>query len=249
MYIPESFIGSDGVQYKKGYYDENNDYSETLRNTADKPGTITCHCPYCDRTVVYNLLKFDKADMTCPSCGGQMEPEAFEDEIREVSGAEAINEGEVSKTASHAVAASAVIILATAICIFSAYMFISITQESLGNSYQITEVLENRHDPVYLNKENGSGYSVVQDSGNYSYVLEYIPAEDSYYCQELNQWFWYNEEVYPAIWQYWHEDISSDFGDYGWMEHDNEGWWIETSDGNWEKVPERYDTSGLIWIE
>ena len=46
-----------------------------------------------------------------------------------------------------------------------------------------------------------------------------------------------------------YEGISSDYGDYGWMEHDSEGWWIEASEGNWIPLPSSYDSSGLWYID
>lgn len=92
--------------------------------------------------------------------------------------------------------------------------------------------------------------------------------QDSYYVEEIDrtcEWnddergyvddetgciFWYNDEVDPPIWQYWYDGISSDYGDYGSMEYDEgEGcWYIETSYGNWEKVPDSCDTSNCWHI-
>ena len=71
-------------------------------------------------------------------------------------------------------------------------------------------------------------------SGNY-----YDPVTDCY--------FWLNNTVAPPIWQYWYEGISSDFGDYGWMEYDfkENRWYIEASKGNWIVLPDKYDTSKL----
>ena len=66
-----------------------------------------------------------------------------------------------------------------------------------------------------------------------------------YYDGETDCWFWYNEE--SNAWQYWYEDISSDFGDYGWMEYDysEDQWHIETGEDRWEPLPFEYDTSEL----
>ena len=74
------------------------------------------------------------------------------------------------------------------------------------------------------------------------YCLHYAFDEDS------DCWLWYTTEVDPPVWQYWVEGISSDFGDYGWMEHDEDGWWIEASNGNWIELPDRYDADGLWYI-
>ena len=73
-----------------------------------------------------------------------------------------------------------------------------------------------------------------------------LDGED-WYDAVSDVWFWFNDEVEPYQWQYWAEGISSDFGDYGWMEYDMaEGtWYIEASEGNWIPLPAEYDTSRL----
>jgi hypothetical protein len=77
----------------------------------------------------------------------------------------------------------------------------------------------------------------------------YRDGDMGYYDGETDCWFWYNEE--SKAWQYWYEDISSDFGDYGWMEYDysEDQWYIETGEGRWEPLPFEYDTSELWHFE
>ena len=72
-------------------------------------------------------------------------------------------------------------------------------------------------------------------------------ASGNYYDPVTDCYFWLNDTVAPPIWQYWYEGISSDFGDYGWMEYDfNERtWYIEASAGNWIVLPDKYDQSKL----
>ena len=90
-------------------------------------------------------------------------------------------------------------------------------------------------------------YHVVNDVVRADRILYYDSDADSYYDEATACWLWYNTDVEPAIWQYWYEGISSDFGDYGWMEHDSDGWWIEESEGNWIPLPDQYDASQL-WL-
>ena len=73
----------------------------------------------------------------------------------------------------------------------------------------------------------------------------------NFYDPKTDCYFWFNTNVRPAIWQYWYEGISSDFGDYGWMEYDfyEKVWYIETSKGKWEVLPDKYDTSKLWHFE
>ena len=59
---------------------------------------------------------------------------------------------------------------------------------------------------------------------------------------------WVNTDIESAQWQYWYEDISSDFGDYGWREYDDEEltWYIESSENNWVLLDtKKYDTNSL----
>ena len=74
---------------------------------------------------------------------------------------------------------------------------------------------------------------------------------DCYYDEETDCYFWYNNTTKTHTWQYWYEGISSDFGDYGWMEWDKkeQEWLIEEYDGEWIILPEEYDRSRLWHVE
>ncbi len=100
------------------------------------------------------------------------------------------------------------------------------------------------------NSSSGSRYETVS-AKNSIYVDEigrtcYLDGED-WYDSQTECWFYYNDSVSPYQWQYWYEAISSDYGDYGWMEYDmsEEAWYIETDNGNWVHLPADYDTSKL----
>ena len=97
-------------------------------------------------------------------------------------------------------------------------------------------------------KDVRNSSSIVKNS---IYVEEigrtcYKDGED-WYDSDTQCWFWYNDEQSPYQWQYWYEGISSDYGDYGWMEYDmdEKDWYVEVSDGNWIHLPDTYDTSKL----
>ena len=105
--------------------------------------------------------------------------------------------------------------------------------ELFGREIHLTE----RVPGVWRITENG-GKTLVWDDG-----------EQSYHDADSELWLWYNTDVDPALWQYWYEPISGHYGSYGWMEYENETWYIETSQGNWIEVPEKYDTSPLWHIE
>lgn len=101
--------------------------------------------------------------------------------------------------------------------------------------------------PVYL-EEQIDGCHVVSDVLRADRILTWDAGYDSWYDTASDCWLWYNTDVYPNSWQYWYEGISSDFGEYGWMEHDGEGWWIEYREGDWMQLPEKYDDADLWFI-
>jgi hypothetical protein len=99
-------------------------------------------------------------------------------------------------------------------------------------------------------KCNGDEYSIVNSDDDFDKKLYWDYGYDSYYDKETDCYVWYNTDVSPNLWQYWYEGISSDYGDYGWMEYENGKWYIETSNNNWEELDvQKYDTSRLWHFE
>ena len=135
----------------------------------------------------------------------------------------------------------------------------STTEESYengnSNGQNIQQIQSIEGDSVDFGSEirlvsNGrNSYSYASaNTQSYDKRLVWDSDADSYYDADSTCWIWYNTDVSPAIWQYWYEGISSDFGDYGWMEHDSAGWYIEQSENKWIELPGRYDTSALWYI-
>ena len=69
----------------------------------------------------------------------------------------------------------------------------------------------------------------------------------TYYDAETGCTFRFNDKRSPAEWQYYYDGISSQFGDYGWMEYNfrDSKWYIEAAQNNWIKLPDKYDASKL----
>ncbi len=65
---------------------------------------------------------------------------------------------------------------------------------------------------------------------------------DSYYDKQTDCYFFLNTDMDPPIWQYWFEGVSSEYGDYGWLEWDAKEtrWYVQTSETKWELLPEKY---------
>lgn len=82
-------------------------------------------------------------------------------------------------------------------------------------------------------------------------TCEWNDEFDCYYDPVTDCYFWYNDTTKTHTWQYWYEGISSDYGDYGWMEWDSteQQWYIEVSDGEWTELPAEYDRSYLWHVE
>ena len=109
-------------------------------------------------------------------------------------------------------------------------------------------VFRGPYDNIYLTGTGRNAYS-VSSSASGDKCLVWDAEETNFFDEETRCWVWHNTTVDPDVWQYWYEGISSDYGDYGWMEHDADGWYIEESNGHWIKLPESYDTSRLWYIE
>ena len=131
----------------------------------------------------------------------------------------------------------------------------AVTETQTGTqaeSFRITEDYS-ESDPdlfgfiLHLSRSSDQGYTVSRSSADKN--LAWDQDAESYYDQSTDCWVWYNTDVDPAVWQYWYEGISSDFGDYGWMEHDADGCFIEESYGNWIPLPDDYGTDRLWYIE
>ena len=120
---------------------------------------------------------------------------------------------------------------------------ISISSES--NSY----VDYNQQSTLYLVRTGDRSYRVAGQTETPDKTLRWSQEDESFYDPEAECWLWYNMDMDPPVWQYWVEGISSDYGDYGWMEHDESGWYIEVSHGDWIEVPLKYNTSNLWFVE
>ena len=274
MYYPESWTDSaSGVHYEKGYYDENGKYYDSV--AFQKNGryeNVVCHCAYCDTDTILTLDNNVGAaqNLQCPNCGAPME---IRSELDEITGQAAENthsydSEESLKNAFGQPKKKRRTGLVLLILLF-AFMIVSSAVRSVFHAFQTQEfqsapnqqiyISENNDsglappapaaDAVYLEKQADGSYRVVSDVVRADRILSYDSYEDSYYDETSGCWLWYNTDVDPAVWQYWYEGISSDFGDYGWMEHDEDGWWIETDYGNWVPLPDRYDADALWYIE
>jgi len=266
VYYPASWTDSaSGTSYAQGYYDENGQHYDSVSFSKNgKYENVVCHCPYCGSDTVLTLDAdgAGKQDLQCPHCLGPMEIKSFLDEFVSEAG---------GNTHSYASEESLrqlrqkkkkkkrwpwVVAILVALYLFGSALTATqepYTPQSAPVGQTVGTVQAPPSNPelfgsrLYL-KSDGGGAFRLAGSGNADKVLDWDREYESYYDPDSDCWVWCNTDVEPYVWQYWYEGISSDYGDYGWMEHYSDGWFIETSRDNWTKLPSRYPTDRLWYI-
>ena len=268
-----------GTSYEQGYYDENGRYYGSVSFQENgKYQNVVCRCPYCGTETILTLDNTvgGQQDLNCPGCGAPMEIKSELDEIvagtgGAVGGYRSYESGasaaydrasydperkDTSRKKAWRFGLFAVILglLISAGRYFAnrAAEPVVIPDEPAVQSVQIVDepggVQVLPWEPVYLELQD-DGYHVVNDAVRADKLLFWDADADSWYDAESDCWLWYNTDVQPHTWQYWYEGISSDYGDYGWMEHYSDGWFIEESEGNWVSLPDSYGSDRLWYIE
>ena len=250
IFYPVAWTDSEtGTYYEKGYYDENGRrYDNVSFEKNGKFENVVCKCQYCGQETVLDLTSEETANkaLQCPACGAPMSISSELDEYDSTEGRipyspDITRQGGTRKR-SH---------LKTILIVIAVLIGLGIYGSTLSNddeSYDSGQTITNTADgSIVLTQTSDHAYTENGSANDKELVWD--DESGSYYDASTECWVWYNTDVDPAVWQYWYEGISSDYGDYGWMEHDAEGWWIEASAGNWVALPSRYDTSNLWYIE
>ncbi len=224
-YYPLSWNTPDGKHYEEGYYDENGQY---YRNLFVPGSNMMLVCAYCGNHMMYTCKDGELPE--CPGCGAQFIMDAT-DNIQDVE-----NDRGRNYTQRRIFKWIAVII----IFLFARRILGSVAQQIVdsrlaGRGYQLYET-----DQKAVSAIKDSVY--VEEIGRTCYL-----DDGDWYDSTTQCWFWFNTDTPPYQWQYWYEGISSDYGDYGWMEFDmdSQQWYIEVDDGDWELLPDTYDRSYL----
>ena len=252
-YYPVSWVDeATGRSFEKGYYDENGRrYEDVSLAQNGRYENVLCHCSYCGQDTVLNLGTDEVTkSLQCPNCGAPMEIKSQLDE--RVQGSY-LSSGTGSGNASTAPAKRRVgcligVVIALVIAFISCIANEVSDVQYTAIPVPVTETGEAAEDVLYLRRVGDGAYEICDNAGSADKILTWDYDADSFYDEESESWLWLNTDVTPEIWQYWFEGISSDYGDYGWMEHDEEGWFIEASEGNWIPLPSSYDTDGLWYL-
>ncbi len=258
VYYPDSWTDPNtGTYYEKGYYDENGErYDDVSFARNGKYENVLCHCDYCGRDTLLNLAATDAlTDLKCPGCTAPLTIKSALDEAVATGGAYSPSRYARAQTRPRKKNRKWPWILAAFLFLFGLGRY-EIAKEEVNpseyNQTQQVQQIENYYvsdeDEILLVRSGADTYA-YSDSGAADKTLVWDEDQDSYYDADTDCWLWYNEDLDPAVWQYWYEGISSDYGDYGWMEHYPDGWFIEESAENWIPLPDSYDTGDLWYIE
>ncbi len=242
IYYPEDWYNDNGQFYREGYYDENGNY---YKRVGFKNEENIVKCSFCD-----SLNKFvwkEGVVLKCENCGANLEFDIIDEKTDKTTPV-------VSNT--KALKVIKFIFIVWLIMSIAPMLFISFiaaifskedNAERFMNGVANSGAIE-RMSTIMNSFDDERTISLKKDS---IYVEEidrtlYLDGED-YYDSDSNCWVYFNREISPSQWQYWYNGISSDYGDYGWMEYDDrkEKWFIEVTDGKWEEVPSTYNTSNL----
>ena len=264
IFFPVSWTDEEtGTSYEKGFYDENGQrYDNISFERNGRYENVVCHCPYCDQNTILNPSADEIAARTlqCPHCGGALEIRSALD-IRQAPAAAAAAYAPVRRRSGKWIVLLVVVLIFAGLCALGSYELKKEAQQLQSPtdaqntvhtaSFQITETYDEANPDLfgttlYLAGSPDRGYTVSKDPADK--MLIWDSDADSYYDKDSDCWIWYNTDVEPAVWQYWYEGISSDFGDYGWMEHDEDGWFIEDSYDSWIELPDTYSTDELWYI-
>ncbi|MBP9999968.1 MAG: hypothetical protein KBT01_00310 [Clostridiales bacterium] len=248
-----------------------NDYSlsgEESEETPSGPQTTTTQqmqlfyvCDYCETTLPCFQANTDN---TCPNCGATMRTVertvAVTKKVEETpKSTGAVETGSSTAEGSGKKGGSGRRIILWVVAIYA------ISQLFSG----VTGIFHDRANSNSNNYSYSSGYTSTSGSGNTISVIDddniFTSQTNSMYVAELGRNVSWNNEYdsyydpgtdcyfvsSDGIWQYWFEGISSDFGDYGWMEYDYDenAWYIEKSNGNWIPLPSKYNSSNLWHFE
>jgi hypothetical protein len=247
------------LHYQTGYYDENGQFYEDVAFKRNgRYYNVLCACDYCGTQVKKDLSGEGDQTLVCQQCGAPLRIVSALDEYTQDPDYTRAMESS-GKKPGRGCLRSFLIALAVfvGLCILAALLPDPPATNPPVQTEEVFQldgpgsvVLSNVDlfgETIYLERVDDNTYRISDNgSADCDKSIVWLSDEDSYYDAENDCYFWFNTDVEPAIWQYWAEGISSDFGDYGWMEYEDGAWYIEADEGNWIELPAGYD-AGQLW--
>ncbi len=236
--------------YKSGYYDESGNYYKNLALKKDDSYETQFQCEYCGSMVKTDWR--EGAAPSCPRCGAVL---AIADIARDEEVAVGNSYNQSSYTSDtygpiRSLISGPYRMIGWFLAIMVVGSVLSSFTSAMGGRNESNDYYESNYDYDYDYDYDSDYYEddeiYVDVLGRYCYFYD---EYDSYYDEDTDCYFYYNNYVSPGVWQYWYEGISSNYGDYGWMEYeeDDDCWYIEKSQNNWVKLPDRYLDDDRLW--
>ncbi|GEM_PF-4196057 len=211
-----------------------------------QPAAQLYDCPYCGSRVTGVPSQNGLSSLSCPNCGGvlQQNNAVFQQQqpaqqfIQSPAFAGDYNARAVQSNRNQGRSCLATVIGFVMVAVIIACILFFLFRGNAGSNQG------------YSNTTNYN-YSDSHEDSIYVPALErYVDWNneyDSYYDRETDCYFFLNQEMNPPIWQYWFEEVSSRYGDYGWMEWDDDErcWYIQEGANSWVKLPESEYTNYL----
>ena len=271
MYYAFGWTDSDtGITYAPGYYDENGKYYDEVAMKDQSNGILTMKCEYCDSSV--KMKWTDGVQPKCPNCGAALKIKKMDELLSSYKESSSPSRSGASsdtpeKRKWHPVLITLMALLLLGaiinkepVLIFLSVAILIVTAPPVSRHLSRSTVIWLCVGIVVLSSllaastSDESSDVSISSNDNSIYVeplgrsCQWYDDYDSYYDEETDCYFAYNDTA--DTWQYWYEGISSDYGDYGWMEYDEaeKQWYIEASNANWVKLPGKYETSDLWYI-
>ena len=247
-----------GVEYKKGYYDEDGRYYDADSIAFKKPdGSYEAHyeCDFCGTELEANWK--EGFYPTCKNCGAEMQKTpVYVDEFVNIQSAVPNRSASwVKPLILIVVFAMLMPVIVTILLTFAVVKMQSgIDSNSYSDSSSYVESVETQQetnleiygDEIFLDEVSDNTYRICTEQDEYEKHITWDYGAESYYDYDSDCYLWYNTDVSPNLWQYWYDDIAGS-NYYGWMECEGDDWYIEVSDTDWEKYDG--DTSQLWHIE
>lgn len=246
-YYPKDCESKSGVTFKQGYYDA--DTGKHFDNIV-MPGVENyVTCPHCKKSFLHKWGSTDKADskVICPYCEKDVvvanctNLEYVSDKkVLTKEGQKADRKKKAERWWNNSILSDIepahvfLVIITLMVIGIIAVPLVKCTSEYKKEQQAIQVGSYSTLSEVSAPGATANAYFVPDLNRNVSYDA----AEGNYYDEQTQCWFWFNNRVTPAQWQYWYEGVSNAYGDYGWMEYDTgeNTWYVEVSAGNWQPI-------------